>query len=501
MCVPATSLETDRDDLTDAVLSASRVLVALAARSLAEHEGEVSIPQYRALVLLASRGPQRPADLAVALGIDPSTATRLCDRLVRKRLISRRRQGVDRREVRLDLTPKGRQLIESVTTRRRREIGQVLEQIPAGERDGLVRAFHRVRCPGRGDPRGPVAAQLGALTAWLLGMSEGPANGADEFRTRRGRRSTNREGAVPMTAAIDTLGLTKAYGATRALVDLDLQVEEGQCFGFLGPNGAGKTTTIRLLLGLQRPDRGRALVLGHDSQRDSVGIHRRIGYLPGDLALYPRMTGRDHLEWFARAREDHDLLIRPGVGRALPGHPRPPGQGAVHRKPQKIGLVLAFLHRPELLILDEPTSGLDPLMQEEFERLVRQTVDEGRTVFLSSHELDEVQRLADRVAIIKAGRVVATDTVDSLRQSAPQKVEARFPTAIDPKSSLISRVYPSRSVEGTRLALEVTGAIGPVLKVIAELDPLDVIARHADLDELFLDFYRDSPHPEPSRAS
>jgi DNA-binding MarR family transcriptional regulator len=134
-------LVTDSEELTDAVLSASRVLVAVAARSLAEHEDEVSIPQYRALVLLASRGPQRPADLAVALGIDPSTATRLCDRLVRKRLISRRRQGADRREVRLDLTANGRQLIESVTTRRRREIGQVLDQIPPGERDGLVRAF------------------------------------------------------------------------------------------------------------------------------------------------------------------------------------------------------------------------------------------------------------------------------------------------------------------------------------------------------------------------
>ncbi len=346
-----------------------------------------------------------------------------------------------------------------------------------------------------------MAAQLGALTAWLLGMSEGPANGAYDFRTRRGRRRANREGAVPMTAAIDTLGLTKAYGATRALVDLDLQVEEGQCFGFLGPNGAGKTTTIRLLLGLQRPDRGRALVLGHDSQRDSVGVHRRIGYLPGDLALYPRMTGRDHLEWFARAREDHDpSFARELVERFQVILDRPAKELSTGNR-QKIGLVLAFLHRPDLLILDEPTSGLDPLMQEEFERLVRQTVDEGRTVFLSSHELDEVQRLADRVAIIKAGRVVATDTVDSLRQSAPQKVEARFPTAIDPKIfSHLEGVSVTFS-QGTRLALEVTGAIGPVLKVIAELDPLDVIARHADLDELFLDFYRDSPHPEPSRAS
>ena len=167
---------------------------------------------------------------------------------------------------------------------------------------------------------------------------------------------------------------------------------------------------------------------------------------------------------------------------------------------QKIGLVLAFMHRPELLVLDEPTSGLDPLMQDEFERLVRETVAEGRTVFLSSHELDEVQRLADRVAIIRAGKLVTTDTVESLRRSAPQKIEVRFPGAVDP--TLFSRIkgVEVTSTDGSRIAMEVTGALGPVLKVIAERDPLDVISRHPDLDELFLDFYRESPPPEPADA-
>jgi beta-exotoxin I transport system ATP-binding protein len=303
-----------------------------------------------------------------------------------------------------------------------------------------------------------------------------------------------------VTAAIETIGLTKIYGGTRALVDLDLQVDAGQCFGFLGPNGAGKTTTIRLLLALQRATSGRCVVLGRDAQQDSVEIHRRIGYLPGDLALYPRLTGRQHLEWFGRARGQHDLTFAMElVERFMVVLDRPTRELSTGNR-QKIGLVLAFMHRPELLVLDEPTSGLDPLMQDEFEQLVRVTVAEGRTVFLSSHELDEVQRLADRVAIIRMGRLVTTDTVERLRQSAPQKVEAVLPAAVDP--IVFSRVagVSVTSSQGPRVSLEVTGAIGPTLKLLAELDPIDVIVRHADLDELFLDFYRESQEEEP-RAS
>jgi len=303
-----------------------------------------------------------------------------------------------------------------------------------------------------------------------------------------------------MTAAIEAVGLTKIYGATRALVDLDLQVEEGRCFGFLGPNGAGKTTTIRLLLALQRPSHGRASVLGHDCQRNNVEIHQRVGYLPGDLALYPRMTGQQHIDWFGRARGQHDPSVAHTLAERFDVILDRPAKELSTGNRQKIGLVLAFMHRPALLVLDEPTSGLDPLMQDEFERLVRETVAEGRTVFLSSHELDEVQRLADRVAIIRSGRLVTTDTVDGLRKSAPLKVEARFPTPVDPiLFSLVHGVSVTAS-DGSRIAMEVTGAIGPVLKVIAEHDPLDVISRHADLDELFLDFYRESTSTERADA-
>ena len=302
-----------------------------------------------------------------------------------------------------------------------------------------------------------------------------------------------------MTTAIETRGLTKTYGTTRALVDLDLHVETGQCFGFLGPNGAGKTTTIRLLLSLQRPASGTACVLGLDPQCDSVEIHQRVGYLPGDLSLYPRLTGEDHLHWFAHARGVHDLSYARELVRRFEVVMDRPAKELSTGNRQKIGLILAFVHKPEVVILDEPTAGLDPLMQDAFEHLVRETVAAGATVFLSSHDLDEVQRLADRVAIIRAGHLVATDTVDNLLQSAPLRLEARFPAAVDPRGFSPLAGVSVISCNGPQVSLEVTGPIGPVLKAIAELDPLDVVARHADLDELFLDFYRATP-TEPSRA-
>jgi beta-exotoxin I transport system ATP-binding protein len=293
-----------------------------------------------------------------------------------------------------------------------------------------------------------------------------------------------------MTAAIEASGLTKVYGATRAVTDLTLRVEAGEVFGFLGPNGAGKTTTIRMLLALQRPTRGGARVLGLDAQRDSVEVHRRVGYLPGELELYPRLTGQRLIDWFARARGGGD----PGFAARLTERfdvvlDRPAKELSKGNR-QKIGLVLAFMHRPELLILDEPTSGLDPLMQNEFELLVRETAADGRTVFLSSHELDEVQRLADRVGIIRSGELVAVDTVDHLRRSAPRTVEASFAQPV------LASVFASiegvtvTGSEGGRIAMQVTGPIAPLLRAIADHDPVDLVSRPADLDELFLELYR-----------
>lgn len=303
-----------------------------------------------------------------------------------------------------------------------------------------------------------------------------------------------------MAAVIETFGLTKRYDGVAAVSDLNLRVEGGQVFGFLGPNGAGKSTTIRMLMALQWPTKGRASLFGLDALVDRVAIHRRVGYLPGDLELYPRLTGRRHIDWFAHSRGHVDeAFLRRLMERFLVVADRPVRELSKGNR-QKIGLVLAFMHKPDLLVLDEPTSGLDPLMQHEFESLVRETAAEGRTVFLSSHELDEVQRTADRIAIIKNGNLVAEDTVEGLRRAAPQKMEIRFHHPVDPGDLKALAGVKVTAADGSRLTLDVTGEIGPVLKVIASHDPVDLTSRPADLDELFLDYYRQSPEKEMSHA-
>jgi ABC-2 type transport system ATP-binding protein len=299
-----------------------------------------------------------------------------------------------------------------------------------------------------------------------------------------------------MMSAIETSGLTKRYGAATAVADLTLRIEPGQVFGFLGPNGAGKSTTIRMLLALQLPTRGRATLLGLDTAADSVEIHRRTGYLPGDLELFPRLTGQQHIAWFMRARGVNDgSLAKQLIDRFQVVTDRPVRELSKGSR-QKIGLVLAFMHRPELLVLDEPTSGLDPLMQHEFEKLLRETADDGRTVFLSSHELDEVQRVTDRIGIIKGGRLVAEDTVDGLRRAAPQKMEVGFRRPVDLAGLKAMPGVTVTGCDGLRVTLDVTGEIAPVLRVIASHDPVDLISRPAGLDELFLGFYREPAEAE-----
>jgi ABC-2 type transport system ATP-binding protein len=301
-----------------------------------------------------------------------------------------------------------------------------------------------------------------------------------------------------MTAAIETHQLTRSFGATVAVDRLDLRVETGQVFGFLGPNGAGKTTTIRCLLDLCAPSSGCARILGLDTHCDSEAIHRRCGYLPGEFELYPRMTGQRVLDWFAHARGDVDRAWRKELTERFGVILDRPTRELSKGNRQKLGLVLAFMHQAELLVLDEPTSGLDPLMQDEFHRLLRETVADGRTVFLSSHELDEVQRVADRVAIIRNGRVVVADTVEALRRQAPQTIELRFNAPV--RAGVFERFDGVRQVaaDGDRVTLQVTGPLAPLLRAIADHDPLDVVARHADLDELFLTYYRDQTGDDAS---
>jgi ABC-2 type transport system ATP-binding protein len=295
-----------------------------------------------------------------------------------------------------------------------------------------------------------------------------------------------------MTRAVVTIdGLTRRFGSRRGVTDVSFEVRAGEVFGFLGPNGAGKSTTIRLLLGLYRADSGTMSVLGLDPQRDAVALHRRVGYLPGEMALYPRLSGAQHLAAFARARRTVDFALRDELVERFRVELDRPVRTLSKGNQQKIGLVLAFMHRPELLILDEPTSGLDPLLQDEFARLVRETTAEGRTVFLSSHELDEVQRLVDRVAIIRDGRLVVSGTIEGLRRGAPRSIVFRFDGDVDAARFAGIDGIEVTGTQAHSVALSVSGPLAPALRVAADLGAVDVTARPTGLDELFLRYYRD----------
>ena len=291
-------------------------------------------------------------------------------------------------------------------------------------------------------------------------------------------------------AVISTKALTRRFGRHRGVFDVNLTVDRGEVFGFLGPNGAGKTTTIRLLLGLYRPSAGHAAVFGMDPSRHSVQIHRRVGYLPGELALFPRLTGRNILDRVASIRGHLDHRYRDELVDRFSVELDRPVRALSKGNVQKLGVLLAFAHRPELLILDEPSSGLDPLMQDEFARLVRETARDGRTVFLSSHDLDEVQHLADRLAIIKDGRVVVTDTVKHMRSSAPRTVEFHFAHPVDPACFHGLDGVQVLSTDTTAVRFSVAGPIVPLLRVAVGLNPIDMTARPADLEDLFLAYYR-----------
>jgi ABC-2 type transport system ATP-binding protein len=294
-----------------------------------------------------------------------------------------------------------------------------------------------------------------------------------------------------MPSAISTSGLTKFYGKTPGIVDLDLTVRTGEVFGFLGPNGAGKSTTIRVLMDFLRASRGRATILGLDSHRDSVEIRRRVGYLPADLALYPQMTARELFGYFCAVRRvDADRRIRVLAERfALDLDRRISGYSSGMR--QKAGIIQAFMHDPELLILDEPTGGLDPLMQQEFNTLIDETRASGRTVFLSSHVLPEVERLADRIGIVRRSRLVALEDVEALKEKALRHVELTFAARIDPQAfqRLAGVRKLSASDDGLRLTLQVAGRVGAVIAEAARLSATDLVSHEAELEEIFLAHY------------
>jgi ABC-2 type transport system ATP-binding protein len=292
-----------------------------------------------------------------------------------------------------------------------------------------------------------------------------------------------------MTAVIETQQLTKSYGAHRGIIDIDLTVEEGEAFGFLGPNGAGKTTTIRTLLDHIRPTSGRATVFGIDTTVDPVAIHRRVGYLPGEFALYDKLTGGQTIDYFANLRGGVDAAYQADLIRRLDLDTSRRFKEYSKGNKQKVGLVVALQHRPDLLMLDEPTSGLDPLVQQTFFEVIREAKAEGRTVFLSSHILGEVEKTCDRVAIIRDGRLVKVDRVEALRDLAHHQVELRFagevPVAAFSALPGVSDVASDDHV----LRMRVSGSITPVVQQAARYELLDFVSREPSLEETFLAEY------------
>ena len=292
-----------------------------------------------------------------------------------------------------------------------------------------------------------------------------------------------------MTAIIQIEQLTKSYGAHRGITDIDLEVNEGEAFGFLGPNGAGKTTTIRTLLDHIRPTSGRALVFGIQTNVDPVAIHRRVGYLPGEFALYDKLTGGQTIEYFANLRGGVDAPYQADLVKRLDVDTSRKFKEYSKGNKQKIGLIVALQHRPDLLILDEPTSGLDPLVQQTFYEVIREAKAEGRTIFLSSHILSEVEKTCDRVAIIRDGRLVQVDRVEALRDLSHHQVELRFAGDVPVGAFAALAGVSDVTTEGNLLRMRVSGPITAVVREAANHELLDFVSREPSLEETFLAQY------------
>jgi ABC-2 type transport system ATP-binding protein len=292
-----------------------------------------------------------------------------------------------------------------------------------------------------------------------------------------------------MADVVLTERLTKSYGAQRGVIDLEFAVRPGEVFGYLGPNGAGKTTTIRTMLDLIRPTSGRVAVFGLDSHADAVEIHRRTGYLPGELALYDRLSGGEYLRYLAELRGDVDVAYAVELAERLSCDLSMRIRSLSHGNRRKVALIQAFMHRPELLVLDEPTQGLDPLVQLEFHRLVEGVRREGKTVFLSSHVMPEVERLCDRVAIIREGRLVAVEDVGDLKARAVRTISIHFARPVAPSAFESLPGVRSVSPQGDVLQVTVAGPVDAIVKEAARHEVVDLESHEPTLEDIFLTFY------------
>ena len=292
-----------------------------------------------------------------------------------------------------------------------------------------------------------------------------------------------------MEPAIRLEKLTKYYGSHRGVVDVDLEVMPGEIFGYLGPNGAGKSTTIRILLDLIRPTSGSLSVMGLDAQADAIEVRRRVGYVPSDPGMYGGMTGREYLTYAAGLRGGVDWREVERLAERLSCDLSRRIDTLSHGNRQKVVVIQAFMHRPDVLVLDEPTTGLDPLVQEEFKSLLLETRDEGRTVFLSSHVLPEVEEICDRVAIIREGRIVVVEDVASLKARRVRSIEIEFGGQVAPDDFDGLAGVRNISVSDRSLRCDIEGSLAPLFRAAGRYEIVNVTTREPGLEEAFLAYY------------
>jgi ABC-2 type transport system ATP-binding protein len=305
---------------------------------------------------------------------------------------------------------------------------------------------------------------------------------------------------VEMAIAIRTESLSKSFGGVEVLRALDLEVAEGEVIGYLGPNGAGKTTTIRLLLGLIGATAGKAEIFGLDCQKRAVEVHRRLAYVPGEANLWPSLTGEETLHLLGRVHGRLDPAYRDELVKRFDFDPGKKVRAYSKGNRQKLILIAGLMTRPDLLLLDEPTSGLDPLMEQTFRTCVQEAHDRGQTVFLSSHIMSEVEALCDRVAILRAGRLIEVGTLEEMRHLSAVSVEAEFPASPPDVSRVLG--VSAIDVAGNRLRCQVTGSMEPLLGVFAGAGVRHLLSREPSLEEVFLTHYGvDGGAPEVPRAA
>ena len=294
-----------------------------------------------------------------------------------------------------------------------------------------------------------------------------------------------------MTAAVQTAGLTKDYGRNRGLFDLDLEVDEGEVFGFLGPNGAGKTTTIRLLMGLIHQTRGSATIFGLDIHRQAVEVKRHVGYVPGELPQFGGLRGAEIVAYMAGLRGAVDDKLVAEICERLDLDLGQRFREYSRGNKQKLAIVLGFMHRPRLLILDEPTGGLDPLNQQEFYGICRQAREDGSTVFLSSHILSEVEHISDRVGIIRSGRLIKTARLHELHEIRFHQVEIEFAGPVPLEQIRAAAGVDRVEAEGQVVRCIVRGSFQPLMKALSAGEVVNFVSHEPSLEEVFLTYYRE----------